>query len=301
MAASSERSALTEVYFQLGVEYKDIAYVLEKRHGFSISLRHLKRVLKDMNLYRRRYSDLGHVIPFIQSQLQGSGQLHGYRMMHAKCREQGYLVRKEDIRLILKELDPAGVAVRRTRRLVRRSYNVPGPNHIWHIDGYDKLKPFGLCINGCIDGFSRKIIWLNVYNTNNNPSVIGGYFLEAVKEHMGCPRVVRGDFGTENGHVRDFQNYFRRFDNRERRLAPYIDGPSTANQRIEGWWGVLRRQCLHFWIELFKVLQDEGFYRGDFLDKNLVVFCFTALIQVSNAPVICNTPSITSRTSFYGE
>ena len=29
------------------------------------------------------------------------------------------------------------------------------PKFIWHIDG--------LCINGCICGFSRKIIWLNVY------------------------------------------------------------------------------------------------------------------------------------------
>ena len=90
-------------------------------------------------------------------------------------------------------------------RLERRSYSVPGPNFILHIDGYDKLKPFGLCISGCIDGFSRKIIWLNVYNTKYNPRIIGGYFLEAVREYGGCPRVVRGDFGTENGHVRDFQ------------------------------------------------------------------------------------------------
>ena len=49
-----------------------------------------------------------------------------------------------------------------SRRLERRSYAVPGPNFIWHIDGYDKHKPFGLCIRGCTEGFSRKIIWLNV-------------------------------------------------------------------------------------------------------------------------------------------
>ena len=35
------------------------------------------------------------------------------------------------------------------------------PKFIWHIDG--------LCINGCICGFSCKIIWLNVYQTNNDP------------------------------------------------------------------------------------------------------------------------------------
>ncbi len=28
-----------------------------------------------------------------------------------------------------------------------------GPNQVWHIDGYDKLTPFGLSIHGCIDGY----------------------------------------------------------------------------------------------------------------------------------------------------
>ena len=280
MATIVERNTLIEAYFRLGMKYEEITFILGNTHGLSISVRQLKRVLKDLNLYRRRYSDLETVIPFIQEQLQGSGQLLGYRMMHAKCLDHEHLVRKEDVRFILKESDPAGVALRRTRRLMRRTYNVPDPNHIWHLDGYDKLKPYGLCISCCIDGFSRKIIWLNVYNTNNNPRVIGGYYLEAIKEHGGCPRVVRGDFGTETGHVRDFQVYFQRFVHGNMPLAPYIDGPSTANQRIEGWWCSLRKQCLHFWIELFKTLQDEGYYRGDNLDKHLMVFTFTALIQV---------------------
>ena len=29
---------------------------------------------------------------------------------------------------------------------------VQGPNFSWHCDGYDKLKPFGIAIHGCIDG-----------------------------------------------------------------------------------------------------------------------------------------------------
>ena len=56
------------------------------------------------------------------------------------------------------------------------------PKSIWHIDG--------LCINGCICGFSRKIIWLNVYQTNNDPKNIGGYFLD-VKGNGGCPLKIR--------------------------------------------------------------------------------------------------------------
>lgn len=281
MADICRRDVLAEFYFQLGLKYKEIVYILATKHDIFISERHLKQKFKDLVLVHRRYCDVAQVITFIQSELQGSGRLHGYRMMHLKCLAHGLSVRKEDVRLILRELDPEGVGIRLTRRLVRRSYSAPGPNFIWHVDGYDKLKPFGLCISGCIDGFSRKIIWLNAYNTNNNPRVIGGYFLEAIKKHGGCPCVVRGDFGTENGHVRDFQTYFRRNGERDSALPPYIDGSSTRNQRIEGWWGLLRRQCLHFWIESLKEPEGEDLFRGRFLDKNIILFCFTALLQVT--------------------
>lgn len=41
-------------------------------------------------------------------------------------------------------------------------YNSSGPSHQWHMDGYDKLKPYGIAIHGCIDAFSRRILWLKV-------------------------------------------------------------------------------------------------------------------------------------------
>lgn len=47
---------------------------------------------------------------------------------------------------------------------VRRCYYSEGPSYVWHLDGYDKLKPYGFPIHGCIDGFSRKILWLEVFN-----------------------------------------------------------------------------------------------------------------------------------------
>ena len=99
---------------------------------------------------------------------------------------------RHDVRLILRELDPEGVELRKARRRRRRMYFARGPNFVWHFDGYDKLKPYGLCISGGICGFSRHLLWLNVYHTNSDPRVIGGYFLEAVKSSGGCPRIVRG-------------------------------------------------------------------------------------------------------------
>ena len=191
--------------------------------------------------------------------------------MHQKCAVNGYKVRREDVRIILSTLDPESVGRRQARRLVRRAYHAKGPNFIWHVDGYDKIKPFGFAISGCIDGFSRKIIWLNVYTTNNNPRIIAGYFYDCIAKMNGCPVRLRGDFGTENTYVKQFQIAFGQ---------KYLEGPSTANQRIEAFWGHLRKQCMEYWIHLFHQLQSDGDYIGDYLDRQLLLFCFLAKIQV---------------------
>ena len=60
----------------------------------------------------------------------------------------------------MKELDPVSVDARRRRTLRRRFYYSKGPN--WHLDGHDKLKPFGFEIHGCIDWYSGRVLWLNV-------------------------------------------------------------------------------------------------------------------------------------------
>ncbi|XP_035805796.1 uncharacterized protein LOC111571037 [Amphiprion ocellaris] len=268
-----------EFYFEIGLKYKDIQAVLSKRHSFHISERHLKRILSARGHTRRKsYSDLAVLIDFIHSELQSSGMLHGYRWMYTKCREHGLRVRKEDVRLVLKELDPTGVSLRQARRLRRRNYFSKGPNFIWHLDSYDKLKPYGICINGSIDGFSRKIVWLNAYTTNSDPKLIGGYYIEAVQRLGGCPRVVRGDPGTENGHVRGFQRVLVP-TNADDPLDSYLEGASTANQRIEYWWRFLRSECVEFWLCLFSDLRDNGSFDGGFLDKSLLQFCCMGLIQ----------------------
>ncbi|XP_072223124.1 uncharacterized protein [Leuresthes tenuis] len=198
--------------------------------------------------------------------------------MYTKCRESGLRVRKEDMRLALKELDPRGVALRKGGRLRRRRYFSKGPNFIWHMDSYDKLKPCGFCINGSIDGFSRKIMWLNAYTTNSDPKLIGGYYTEAVERFGGCPRIVRGDLGTENGRVKDFQRFLVPIPP-DGTAGSYLEGASIANQRIEYWWNFLRSQCVEFWLSLFSDPRDNGFFDGGFLDKAVLQFCCMGLIQ----------------------
>ena len=63
---------------------------------------------------------------------------------------------------LMREMDPEGCELRRAKSLKRRSYFSSDPNYTWHVDGYDKLKPYWFPIHGCIDGWSRKIMWLTV-------------------------------------------------------------------------------------------------------------------------------------------
>ena len=106
--------------------------------------------------------------------------------------------------LLLSVLDPAGCEPRKKKRLRRRRYFSKGPNYLWHLNSYDKLKPYGLCISGCIDGFSRKIIWCKVSSSTSDPRIIGGHFVEATEAILACPAKVRGDRGTENKYVASF-------------------------------------------------------------------------------------------------
>ena len=103
------------------------------------------------------------------------------------------VVSRETVRHALRIIDPEGVSERRRNRLRRRQYRGKGPNFLWHIDGYDKLKPFGFCVQGGINGFSRQIMWLEVGSTNSDSLVVASYFVVCVRQVGGTATIVRAD------------------------------------------------------------------------------------------------------------
>ena len=134
------------------------------------------------------------------------------------------------------KFDPRGVEQRKHGRLHRRMYVSPGANFCWHIDDYDKLKPFGFSIHGCTDGLSRRIIWFEVQRSNKNPRLIARYFLRSVKGAHGCPVRVYTDRGIENGILAAMQCYLRAEGLDEYaafKAHKYVK--STRNQRIESY------------------------------------------------------------------
>lgn len=272
-----DRSYFIYNYFKLGFNYDDINLLLASQHDIHISKRQLKRLLNKMGLYRRRkYTDIEVVAHFLETEMRNSGQLHGYRWMHLKCVQQGLVVAKEKVRSLMSILDPNGVDIRSRRRLSRRQYNSKGPNYLWHVDSYDKLKPYGICINGCIDGFSRKIMWLEAASTNSDPRVIAGYYLKTVIEEGGTAKIIRSDMGTENSSLSNMQVFLRNCE----RQRSFIYGASQHNQRIESWWCILRRENTQFWISFFEDIKTAGNFSGNALDKSLIQFCFLPLIKV---------------------
>ena len=99
----------------------------------------IRRRMSDYNLsIRATYypitdEELDEVITTLQQQFPnwGNRQMYG---LHCGMRVQFHCVRESQSRI-----DPEGSMMRRLQCLRRRSYSVPGPQHLWHVDGNHKL------------------------------------------------------------------------------------------------------------------------------------------------------------------
>ena len=69
----------------------------------------------------------------------------------------GFRIPKERVRLSLQRVDPLGQTLRRRERIQRRTYDVPRPNHLWHIDGHHKMIRWGFVVHGIADGYCRTV------------------------------------------------------------------------------------------------------------------------------------------------
>ncbi|XP_034562257.1 uncharacterized protein LOC117828944 [Notolabrus celidotus] len=277
-----EELDLIEQYFNKGHTYSVILEMLSSHHEIHISIGTLKSRLKDLGLQRRGgFSSLNAVRRAISSELLGPGQLFGYRTMWITLKQKhGLRVKRETVMRMLRQLNPRGTLLRARRRFIRRTYHSMGPNYLWHVDGYDKLKPFGFAISGCIDGFSRRIMWLKCGPTNNNPEVIKNNFIDCIRSVGVVPMKLRTDCGTENGDMAAVQCTLRHHHSDYHAGArSHLFGSSTSNQRIESWWSLFRKQRGQFWMELFGDLRDKGLFNGTHEHLCLLRFCFMGILQ----------------------
>ena len=114
---------------------------------------------------------------------------------------RGIRMQWECVRSSLWRVDPEGILLRtmQLNLVKRRHYSVPGPLSLWHLDGNHKIIRWGFVIHGCVDGYSRRVMFLRA-STNNKATTVFALFMEAV-EKFGLPRRVRGDQGVANVDV----------------------------------------------------------------------------------------------------
>ena len=153
---------------------------------------------------------------------------------------------------------------------------------MWHIDSHDKLKPYGFSIHGCIDGFSRKIIWLEVGSTNKLPEVVAGFYLEAISNLTGIPLSIKADDGTEHSLIQPIHVYLRSLsgDLNENISESFSITTSPQNQRIESYWAMLQRDRIGWWRRFFADLSDVDMLdTSDPVTLDCLRFCFMKLIR----------------------
>lgn len=117
-------------------------------HGIKLSLRQLRRILRANDLYRNKnHTREDNVKDLISTETEDSAKCIGYRAMWRRLVNDHHVrVPRDRVLYIMCEIDPEGVRRRKAHMLVRRRYYARGANYVWHVDGYDKLKPFGFCI-----------------------------------------------------------------------------------------------------------------------------------------------------------
>ncbi|XP_002735069.1 uncharacterized protein LOC100370556, partial [Saccoglossus kowalevskii] len=241
-----------------GKDNMTLLLYLQKDYCVSWSLSTLKRRLKDWNIKRHGEYTPDNVRRAVQKELQTARKLVGIKRMYQRLRQHHHmLVKRDQVEAIMVEQNYSAMLKRRCGRLQigeRRRFFSKGPNWSWHLDGYDKLlgykrNKFPFAVHGCIDSFSRKILWMRVHLSNKSPNRIALYFWETVIAENVYPRRTRSDAGTEVGLLAQCQMFLHRNTDVK---DVHVYGSSITNQCIESWWAQLRKYNAQYWIDEFK-------------------------------------------------
>ena len=151
----------------------------------------------ELGIPLRKYTDISeHDLDYLVRDFQHNNPNIGVSMLQGYLKSRGIFVQRHTIRQSVLPTNPIRALTRWQQVISRRSYSVPGPNSLWHIDGHHSLIRWRFVVHGCIDGFSRMITFLSS-NTNNRATTVVQLFRHATIK-FGIPSRVRSDKGGEN-------------------------------------------------------------------------------------------------------
>ena len=239
-------------------------FVQQKFPQYHWSIATLDRRLRYFGIHYINYNiPLADVCDAVKKELDGPGRLLGYRAMNHKLRtEHNVQVPRHLVHNVMAELDPEGLEARNLQKKKKKpkgNFTSEGPLWVVSLDGHDKLcgfqnSTFPLGVYGCIDTFSRKVLFLNVCYSNSNPLLIGRMYLKYLFDTEMLPVNIRMDRGTETGKLATIHVYLlNQHGLMDDPTDSIIFGPSTSN-KIERWWRDLHERLEVFFKEQLTVL-----------------------------------------------
>ncbi len=138
---------------------------------------------------------------------------------------------------------------------------------------------FPLALYGCIETFSRKMLFLKVWVSNSNPLITGNFFLTYLNDENILPNNM--DRGTETGKIAAIQAFLRKSVEQELDdpIKTVIYGPSTSN-KIDRWWRDLHERLeKYFKTQLTDLLTRMEYNPHDDDHRNMLAYVFIPVIQ----------------------
>jgi hypothetical protein len=228
-------------YVKQGLQRSEILSFVERDFAeYAWSKRTLDRRLQYFDIYQTdRTVSVEDVRAAVSKELEGPGQLVGYRAMYHKIRQGHNLNAPRNlVHAVMYDLDPEGLESRQPMKRQRREkghFVTKGTDWVHSMDGHDKMmgyqnSTFPLAIYGSIDTASRKILWLKIWTSNSCPKRIGSWYLEHLHETRQIASMIRVDKGTETGMMATMHSYLRQSHGDMNAEDTVLYGPSTSNQ-----------------------------------------------------------------------
>ena len=142
----------------------------------------LHRRVREMNLPNIREFSLisnDELDTLVKEYINRHGETSGQTYITGYLRSLGLHIQRQQIRDCMARVNSDNAFLRWGMIVARRRYHVPWPNSLWHLDRHHSLTRWKFVVHGCIDGFSRRIIFLQ-RSSNNLSHTVLSLFLDAI-------------------------------------------------------------------------------------------------------------------------